>query len=101
MSVIFPHAILGPELAASILWAPGTFQFFLRENPHAHKILCFWGGGLRFLAREGWKCQSYFHGHRDFLALTKSVWDFQVYSQTFPSCDLKIALGNEGKGTRT
>ena len=35
---IFPSAILGPEMAAPILWAPGSFWFFLLETPHAHKI---------------------------------------------------------------
>ena len=44
MSVIFPSAILGPEMAAPILWAPGIFWFFLLENPHAHKIPPFRGG---------------------------------------------------------
>ena len=38
MSVIFPPAILGPEMAAPILWAPGIFWLFLVEIPHAHKI---------------------------------------------------------------
>ena len=28
----FPPAILGPEMAALILWAPGIFWFFLLEN---------------------------------------------------------------------
>ena len=44
MSIKFPHAILGPEMAAPILWAPGIFAFFLQENPHAHKIPPFRGG---------------------------------------------------------
>ena len=34
--VIFPPAILGPEMAAPSLWE--FFWFFLLENPHAHKI---------------------------------------------------------------
>ena len=39
-------------MAASILWAPGKFAFFLQENPHAHKITrlgggVFWVGGGR------------------------------------------------------
>ena len=38
MSVIFLPAILGPDMTALILWAPGIFWFFLLENPHAHKI---------------------------------------------------------------
>ena len=33
-------------MAAPILWAPGIFGFFLLENPHAHKIPPFRGGGF-------------------------------------------------------
>ena len=38
-------AILGPEMAAPILWAPVTFWFFLQENLQAHKIPRFFVGG--------------------------------------------------------
>ena len=31
MSVISPPAILGPEMAAPILWAPGILGLFLRN----------------------------------------------------------------------
>ena len=49
----FLSAILGPEMGAPILWAPGIFAFFLQENLHVHKIprfrkgciLGFSGGG--------------------------------------------------------
>ena len=44
-SIIFPPAILGPEMAALILWAPGIFWFVLLENIHARKIPRFRGGG--------------------------------------------------------
>ena len=37
--------LLGPEMAAPILWAPGIFSFFLLGNLHAHKIPRFRGGG--------------------------------------------------------
>ena len=53
MSVISPPEILGPEMAASILWAPGVFWFFLLENPHAHKIPCFRGGRVLGFSRGG------------------------------------------------
>ena len=43
VSVKYPPVILGPEMAAPILWARGIFWFFLLENPHAHKILPFIG----------------------------------------------------------
>ena len=53
MSVIFPAVILGPEMAAPILCAPGIFWFFLLETPHAQKIprfrgvsWVFWRGGV-------------------------------------------------------
>ena len=32
MSVIFPPSILGPEMAAPFLWAPGTFRLFLQDK---------------------------------------------------------------------
>ena len=46
-------AILGPEMAAPILWTPGISAFFLQENLHVHRFLVlggegvfwFWGGG--------------------------------------------------------
>ena len=52
VSINFPHAILGPEMAAPILWAPGIFGLFLQENPSAHKIPL-WGGGGFFLRGGG------------------------------------------------
>ena len=39
VSIKFPPAILGPEMAAPILWASGIFGFF------AHKIPLLGGGG--------------------------------------------------------
>ena len=53
MSIKFPPVILGPEMAAPILWAPGIFWFFLQENPHAHKIPPFRGGCWIFLEGGG------------------------------------------------
>ena len=49
VSIKFPPVILGPEMAAPILWAPGIFWFFLLENPHAHKIPPLRGGSGFFL----------------------------------------------------
>ena len=45
MSVKFLSAILGPEMAAPILWAPRIPVFFLQENLHVHRIPRFLGGG--------------------------------------------------------
>ena len=44
VSVKFVSAILGPEMAAPILWTPGKNASVLQEN-HVHKILRFRGGG--------------------------------------------------------
>ena len=41
---IFWPAILGPEMAAPILWAPKN-AFLSAGKPHAHKIPRFRGGG--------------------------------------------------------
>ena len=46
MSFIFPPTILGLEMAAPILWAPGIFWLFLLEKPRAHKIPRLKGGGV-------------------------------------------------------
>ena len=48
VSVKFLSAILGPEMAAPILWAPGKIAFFLQEDLHVHKIPRFRGGGGYF-----------------------------------------------------
>ena len=68
MSNKFPPAILGPEMAAPILRAPGIFWFFLLDNPHAHNIPPFRGrgGGGFLLEGGGWTCQFYFYGRGDF-----------------------------------
>ena len=45
MSVIFPPVILGPEMAAPVLWAPGIFLVLSAGNPMPIKFLVFFGGG--------------------------------------------------------
>ena len=52
-SVIFPPVILGPEMAAPMLWAPDSFWCFLLENPHDHKIPRFRGGVYQLYAIMG------------------------------------------------
>ena len=59
-------AILGPEMAAPILWPPGIFGFFLLENPHDDKIPPFRGGGRGFLGRGGGSANFIFYGRGDF-----------------------------------
>ena len=46
VSVKFVSAILGPEMAAPIVWTPRISVFFLQENLHVHKIPLFFGGGV-------------------------------------------------------
>ena len=46
VSVKFVSTILGPQIAAPILWAPRISVFFLQENLHVHKIPRFGGGGI-------------------------------------------------------
>ena len=65
VSVKFLSAILGPEMGAPILWAPGIFAFFLQENLHVHKIPRFRGGGELFFLGGG-ECGFYFGGRGDF-----------------------------------
>ena len=65
MSVKFLSAILGPEMAAPILWTPGKMRPFCRKN-HVHKIPRFRGGGtLGFLG--GGSADFIFMGARIFL----------------------------------
>ena len=53
MPIIFPPAILGPEMAAPILWAPRNVWFFLLEKPRVPKIPRFRGGGGRVFFWKG------------------------------------------------
>ena len=64
MSINYPPAIFGPEMAPPILWAPGILCFLLLENPHAHKIPPFRGGGgvLGFLRKGGGSANFIFMG---------------------------------------
>ena len=65
MSAKFVSAILGPEMAAPILWAPRISAFFLQENLDVHKIdSSFWGGGVFWV--WGGECRFYFYGRGDF-----------------------------------
>ena len=68
MSIKFPPVILGPEMAAPILWAPGILGFFLLENPHAHKIPPFRG--------EGGGCWVFLEGGVEVTVLFLWAWGF-------------------------
>ena len=62
MSIEFPPVLLGPEMAAPILWAPGIFWFFLLENPHAQKCPPFRGVCWVFLEEGGGSANFNFMG---------------------------------------
>ena len=67
MSVKFLSAILGPEMAAPILWTPGKKRPFCRKN-HVHKIPRFRGGGVfGVLGGGGESADFIFMGARVFL----------------------------------
>ena len=64
VSVNFLPAILGPEMAAPILWAPGEKKVLSAGESHVHKIPRFRGHFGFFLG--GGKCRFYFYGREDF-----------------------------------
>ena len=67
VSIKFPPAFLGPEMAAPILWAPGILGLFLQENPHAHKIPPVRGSSGSFLEAGGGSASFIFMGAGIFL----------------------------------
>ena len=66
VSVKFLSAILGPEMAAPILWAPGKMRSFCRKN-YVHKIPRFRGGGYFGFWGGGGSADFIFTGARIFL----------------------------------
>ena len=85
MSVIFPPAILRPEMAAPILWAPGIFGSFCWKTPMPIKFLLLGGGGgMIFLLKGGWKCQFYFYGRGDFSDNMSQAWSPRQVLQSRP-----------------
>ena len=69
MSVKFLSAILGPEMAAPILWTPGKNAFFLQEKPVSIKFLVL-GGGVFWVFWGGGSADFIFMGARIFLKFT-------------------------------
>ena len=65
VSVKFLSAILGPEMAAPILWTPGKKRPFCRKN-HVHKIPRL-GGGILGFGGGGGSADFIFMGARIFL----------------------------------
>ena len=66
VSVKCLSAILGPEMAAPILWTPGKMRPFCRKN-HVHKIPRFRGGVFWVLGGGGGSADFIFMGARIFL----------------------------------
>ena len=65
VSVKFLSAILGPEMAAPILWTPGKMRPFCRKTIFSIKFLVLGGGGY-FGFGGGGECRFYFYGREDF-----------------------------------
>ena len=64
VSVKFLSAVLGPEMAAPILWTPGKMRLFCRKTSMSIKFLVLGGGILGSFG--GGKCRFYFYGREDF-----------------------------------
>ena len=91
VSTKFLPAILGPEMAAPILWAPGIFWFFLLENTHAHKIPPFRGGVRGFLRRGGGSANFIFMGVGIFPSI---AYPLMLQSASLPRQD---GINEDGK----
>ena len=92
MSVIFPPAILGLEMAVPILWPPWNFCFFLLENkPMPIKFLVLGEG--EWLFWTGWKRQVYFNGRVFFLFLLLNLlWGSFCVSWSFGLAHIRAKL---------
>ena len=67
VSIKFLSAILGPEMAAPILWTPGKSASVLQEKPCPLEFLVLGGGGREFgFWGGGGECRFYFYGREDF-----------------------------------
>ena len=76
--VKFVSAILGPEMAAPILWTPGKMRSFCRKN-HVRKIPLFWG----WFGGGGGSADFIFMGARIFLSEQKRPGAKRPSSDTF------------------
>ena len=78
VSVKCLSAILGPEMAAPILWTPGKKRPFCRKN-HVNIILVFRGGGILGFFFGGGKADFIFMGARIFLIVyVKTIFSEQL-----------------------
>ena len=90
MSVKFLSAILGPEMAAPILWTPGKMRPFCRKN-HVHKIPRLRGGGIWVFFWGGGKCRFYFYGREDFSDEWTVSKEAQTVSKKTPTVSKKAS----------
>ena len=76
MSVKFVSAILGPEMAAPILWTPGKDALFLQEKPMSIKFRVL--GGVVFWVLGGGSADFIFMGAGIFLIAGKVFWQIST-----------------------
>ena len=90
MSIKCLSAILGPEMAAPILWTPAEKASVLQENRHVHKIPRFREGGggyFGFFFCRGGSADLIFMGARIFLIYVCALFG-GLRSERRPSSDL-------------
>ena len=82
MSVKCLSAVLGPEMAAQILWTPGEMRPFCRKS-HVHKIPRFIGGrGILGLGGGGGSADFIFMRARIFLNFQEGKGPIKVLGKT-------------------
>ena len=84
VSVKFLSAILGPEMAAPILWAPGKNALFLQEKPMSIKFLLLGGRGV-FWFWGGGNADFIFMGARTFLIICPCILGAFFQELGFPA----------------
>ena len=82
VSIKFLSAILGPEMAAPILWTRGKMRSFCRKT-HVNKIPRFRGGGIFWVLGGGGKCRFYFYGRKDFSEAKPGGFQTRVFPTFF------------------
>ena len=87
VSIKFVSAILGPEMAAPILWAPGKMRSFCRKT-YVHKIPRFRRGGS--FGFGGGECRFNFYGRGNFSDVGMEK-DCCTAFQQYLSKNIKIA----------
>ena len=92
VSIKFVSAILGPEMAAPILWIPGKMPAFCRKTSMSIKFLVLGGGG-DFGLGGGGKCRFYFYGRGDFSETTTTMPHFQSNRECSPLSSLGLPRG--------